>query len=530
MIMFYLNIIGVVLTLILGLKVLPKFGIKGKKKIIIIFIILIFIAGINVWNIIDERNKEEKITQKNIELERENFALNHEVQRNRLIGRGLTDSQIESLGENPLLKQAYNKGQDESYGEILKYRPSSDFNKVSAYVLVGICYFDLYEPEKAMQNFQKALDLVEKLIDEKNKSIGKMVTFNNIGCVYKELALWKDAQKYLEYSLKESVKLNDDLQKANTLLNISDIYFQLNKPKIAIEKLFQSIQACQESLKVRTLEDFPMDYALIQSNLGIAYRTLVDVEDKAGNCNKAIQAYQESLKVRTLEDFPMQYAMTQNNLGIAYRTLAEIKDKAENCEKAIQIFQESLKVITLEDFPMDYALTQNNLGTAYNILAEIKDKAENCDKAIQAYQESLKVRTLEDFPMDYATTQRNLGVAYRTLAEVEDKAENCEKAIQIFQESLKVRTLEGLPMDYAMTQSNLGAAYRTLADVEDKAGNCNKAIQAYQESLKVRTLEDFPMDYATTQNSLGIAYHTLAGVEDKAVNCNKAIQAYQWKW
>ena len=309
--MFYLSIVGVILALILGLKDFPKLGIKGKRKLTII-IIVILISGINLGNIIYEKNKEEKFTQKYTELERKYYDLKQEAQRTRLMGRGLTDSQIESLGEDPLLKLDYNEGQEhertgnykeaiESYEKILKYRPSSNFNKVSAYVLVGICYFDLYELEKAMQNFQKALDLVEKLIDEKNKSIGKMITFNNIGCVYKELALWKDAQKYLEYSLKESVKLDDDLQKANTLLNISDIYFQLNKPKIAIEKLFQSIQANQEALKIRTLEDFPMDYALTQSNLGIAYGTLAKIKDKAENCDKAIQAYQESLKVRTLE-------------------------------------------------------------------------------------------------------------------------------------------------------------------------------------------------------------------------------------
>jgi len=274
--MFYLNILVVILVLILELKIFPKLGIKGEKRNNIRFIIVILIAGINFWDVIDERNKEEKYTQekielkqKNTELEQENYALNYEVQRIYLMEMGLTDSQIESLGEKPLLKLYYYEGQEyertgnfkesiESYERILKFRPSNDVDKVSAHNLVGNCYFNLYELERAMQNFQKALDLVEELKDEKDKSNGKMVTFHNIGCVYKELEQWKDAQKYLEYSLEESVKLDDDLRKANTLLNISDIFYQLNKPKIAIEKLFQSIQAYQEALKVRTLADFPL--------------------------------------------------------------------------------------------------------------------------------------------------------------------------------------------------------------------------------------------------------------------------------
>ena len=58
------------------------------------------------------------------------------------------------------------------------------------------------------------------------------------------------------------------------------------------------------SLKVSTLDQFPMDYAMTQSNLGNAYRTLAEVEDKAENCQKAIKACEEALKVSTLDSSP----------------------------------------------------------------------------------------------------------------------------------------------------------------------------------------------------------------------------------
>ena len=138
----------------------------------------------------------------------------------------------------------------------------------------------------------------------------------------------------------------------------------------------------------------------------------------------AIKSYKEVLKFRTTDLFPMQYAMTQNNLGIAYATLAEVKDKDQNCQLALKAYQEALKVYTLDLFPMDYVATQNNLGNAYRILAEVKDKTQNCQLALKAYQEALKVRTLDRFPMQYAATQNNLKVVYRTLAEVEDNIEN----------------------------------------------------------------------------------------------------------
>ncbi len=75
----------------------------------------------------------------------------------------------------------------------------------------------------------------------------------------------------------------------------------------------------------------------------------------------AIKAFQEALKVRTLDRFPMQYAMTQNNLGTAYRTLAEVENKAENCKKSIAAYEEALKVFSKDEFPEPFQIITRNL-------------------------------------------------------------------------------------------------------------------------------------------------------------------------
>ncbi len=75
----------------------------------------------------------------------------------------------------------------------------------------------------------------------------------------------------------------------------------------------------------------------------------------------AIKAFEESLRVRTLEHFPMDYAMTQNNMGNAYGTLSEVEGKAENCRKGIQAYQEALKIFIENEFPEVYPRVLNNL-------------------------------------------------------------------------------------------------------------------------------------------------------------------------
>jgi tetratricopeptide (TPR) repeat protein/energy-coupling factor transporter ATP-binding protein EcfA2 len=408
-----------------------------------------------------------------------------------------------------------------------------------------------YEPEiykqfrelySLMKPIEPGLELLPILGEEIRRYLTekeKARISNMLGNIYWNLSNYKvekaeNCRKAIE-AFEEALKVYSlkrfPIQYAMTQNNLGMAYKTLAEVEAKGENCKKAIEACKEALKIRTLEHFPMDYAVTQNNLGNAYKTLAEVEAKGENCKKAIEAYEGALKVWTLERFPMDYAMTQNNLGTAYGMLARVEAnanaKAENCKKAIGAFEEALKIRTLEHFPMDYAMTQNNLGAAYGTLAEVEAKGENCKKAIEAFEEALKIRTLEHFPMDYAMTQNDLGNAYKTLAEVEAKGENCEKAIEAYEEALKFYTLKRFPMQYAMTQNNLGTAYRTLAGVEAKGGNCKKAIEAFKEALKIRTLEHFPMDYAVTQDNLGNAYRTLAGVEAKGENCKKAIEAFK---
>jgi hypothetical protein len=68
--------------------------------------------------------------------------------------------------------------------------------------------------------------------------------------------------------------------------------------------------------------------------------------------------------VLTIDDDPIDRALTQNNLGIAYRN--RIKgDKAENLEIAISLYNEALRIRTFDAFPQNWAATQNNLANVY---------------------------------------------------------------------------------------------------------------------------------------------------------------------
>ncbi|MDO8530856.1 MAG: tetratricopeptide repeat protein [Dehalococcoidia bacterium] len=159
------------------------------------------------------------------------------------------------------------------------------------------------------------------------------------------------------------------------------------------------------------------DYARISLEAGDSFYEIAQVkaQGREDNLLLAIEAYGRALLFYTRQRFPVQHAMTQNNLGIAYRSLGDVRDREANLGMAVAAHQESLKVYTHAAFPVQHAATQNNLGNAYGDLGDVRDKEANLGKAVAAYQEALKVRTLAAFPVDYGGTNLNLGRAYLAL-------------------------------------------------------------------------------------------------------------------
>ncbi|WP_407895364.1 tetratricopeptide repeat protein, partial [Scytonema sp. NUACC26] len=85
---------------------------------------------------------------------------------------------------------------------------------------------------------------------------------------------------------------------------------------------------------------------------------------KAVNQDMAIAGYETVLSVYTRDAFPVDWAMTQNNLAIAY--FNRIKgERADNLERAIAFYTAALEVHTRNVFSERWAMTQNNLANAY---------------------------------------------------------------------------------------------------------------------------------------------------------------------
>lgn len=286
------------------------------------------------------------------------------------------------------------------------------------------------------------------------------------------------------------------------------------------DNLERSIACYREALRVSTQADHPYAYAQAQHGLGQTYQLRIEGE-RQHNLEQALTCCHAALGVRTTEAFPFEQALTLHVLGTAFirRVAGERRD---NLEQAIACFRQAEVVFMLEAFPREYAEGQHVLATAYSqrISGEQRD---NLEQAITYYHQALRVYRLDALPLEYARVQNNLCLAYwqRIAGERRD---NLERAIACGREGLRVYTLDLFPFQYAMLQNNLGAVYLVRVAGE-RRDNLEQTIACYREAMRVWTLDAFPYQYAKAQNNLGEAYqHRLVG--ERRTNLEQAISCY----
>ena len=304
------------------------------------------------------------------------------------------------------------------------------------------------------------------------------------------------------------------------LIDLSDFLQDFSEINFAIKAEIE-IASYEKGLEIIDRLDDAEDWALIQYNLGNAYRKRVEGE-RDSNIERAIGYYQKALQVFNDREYPTYWAMTQNNLAITYSDRI-CGERGDNLERALECYEQALQVYTRQAFPEDWAETQNNLANIYCERIQ-GEKADNLEQAIEYYRQALQVFTFEEYPEDWALTQNNLGQVFCDRLEGE-RADNLETAIAFFEDSLQVRTLDKDPEAWALTQNNLGMVYRNRIRGE-KASNLERAIGYYSEALQVFNDRDFPEEWALVQNNLAIAYNDRIKGE-KAENLERAINCYQ---
>ena len=291
--------------------------------------------------------------------------------------------------------------------------------------------------------------------------------------------------------------------------------------------LKEAVAAYREALKEYTLEQTPLEWAVIQGNLGNALSKLGEHESGTARLDEAVAAYRDALKVYVREKMPLDWATAQSNLGNTLSMLGRRESGTTRLEEAMTAYREALKEHTRQRVPLAWATAQNNIGNTLWVLGVRENNMARLDEAVAAYREALKEFTRERVPLAWAGAQNNLGNALLSLGKGERGTTRLDEAVVALREALKERRRELVPLDWAITQDNLGSTFLELGMRERGTARLEDAVAAFRESLKEHTRERDPIAWATAQFSLGSALWILGNRENETARLEEAVAAFR---
>ena len=183
---------------------------------------------------------------------------------------------------------------------------------------LGIAFYNLGEPSKAIEHHEQALKIVREIGDRRGEGIHQ----GNLGLAYKDLGELRKAIEFYEQALKIVREIGNRWGEGATLGNLGNAYAALGEPHKAIEFYEQALKIARE-IGDRRGEGADL------GNLGNAYATL-------GEPHKAIEFYEQQLVItREIEDRSGE-AIACWNLGLEY-------EKAGDLKRAVDLLQVSVE-------------------------------------------------------------------------------------------------------------------------------------------------------------------------------------------
>ncbi len=445
----------------------------------------------------------------------------------------------------------------------IRNRKKISFKLSGAKIGIKVCpnFYDL-------DKYKKAIDLI------KNKDLGKgMMILKEIAISYekkgdmekccwiylklseilKEYNNYKERIKFIEEALSRAEKINNSVAKIEILIEMGEVYEELNYFKEAKEsyekageivkkkfgeKLFLvlifnnlgivdwklgNLSSAEEYLKrsLKIAENIPIESLEVGKSLNV----LGIIAHEKGDFNIAEDYYQRALKIR--EKFApdsLEVASSLNNLGLLAWNRGNLILAEEYHKKALNIRE------NLNPNSLDVATSFNNLGNVFY------DKGDLIS-AEEYYKKALEIReNIMSESIDVAVSLNNLGIVARRKGDLKTAEDYYKKALNIyekitpenlytaqiltnlgtvafdkgdlksaeeyFKRALKIREeLAPDSLDVAESFNNLGAIFWSL-------GNLSFAEEYFKKALKIREkLAPDSIDVAKSLNNLGVVSH-----------------------
>ena len=291
-----------------------------------------------------------------------------------------------------------------------------------AFWKIGMRYLNHYELDLALENYNKALELL------KNKDDSELLedVLNYKGRVELFMGDMDSALMTYQYALRVSEKLGDELNCADVINNMAYIYYQR-------DEMDKSLEYFKEARKRFELVQDTLSIAQCDNNISNIYVERQQFDDALSLLQKVIPVFDHYQDEASL-------AHAYQNLGTAYAS-GFVK-----CDSALVYLQKS--IVCAENVGDQITLIEDELELA-GVMRQLNREGE----AISLYQSALHSSEAMGYTIGMMEAYKNLGIHYNIVGDFTTSAVYLKRCMDLASEKgnqLYVNTVRPyLIADYA---------------------------------------------------------------------------------
>lgn len=270
-----------------------------------------------------------------------------------------------------------------------------------ALLFLGRIYTSHSEFTRAIESFGRALELAERIGDQKTVS----VIYDAMGAVHEMRGSYQEAIGYYEKAIEICKQLGDEQGVVISRGNLGNVY----RTQGDFE---QAIEAYKEALEYYIGIGAQHAIAKTCCNLGLVYQ-------QQGRYDVAIEMLQKSQRAASRLGDELTAAKACRNLGIVYSKLG-------NYPLAVEMHQEALAIHRRIG-------NKPGVGTANAGLALVYQMADDVERALSHYEIALGILKGTGDRRSEAETHFNMGILYREIRQPSKAREQYKKAQELFE-------------------------------------------------------------------------------------------------
>ncbi len=310
------------------------------------------------------------------------------------------------------------------------YKKANDLQGLSAALgAIGVIYHKESDYDKAMEYYQKELELAEQMNDKR----GISSSIGNMGILYKDRNDYDKAMECYQKQLDISEEINDKIGKSRAYANMGVLHYFMQKFDKAIEYYQKQMYLASELGNKLYISN-------TSGNMGVMYYL-------QNNYDKAIKYYLIQQEMSEQLGNKMGSASASTNLGLIYMDKGEL-------DKSLKYFKTSYRLFK------EVNNKQGQLQSVVNLII-INKMMEQLDKAEQYCEEGIELA-------NELNSQYDLSEILYEKAQLYMMIDKIDQADELNNQSMEIARLLEEPK--LITMSNI-----LKARIIDKKGNENEA-------------------------------------------------------